>query len=530
MNNSPLPTTANRQKYSDSLKASSFIQRLSAKIANSANPMLVRIIRQELRSKTFIGVFVLLLVVSAFAAIACAGMVNNSTYETAGSNLYGILAFAWTLVIAIQAMNTFQAVTRERNEDTWDLLDLTGMGPRLVLRGLLLANIVQGQLYTAALAPFLVMAYLLRGIDLISIGFALVVIPLAGVAASTLAVFMASIGNNKASRAFCQSILGLGLFLLWGVSSVLWFSIHELGWFFSLFIRNPSEAWLILGLGFNMWLAFVITMLVLSGALMTHRASDRSTGPRLLWYALWLNALVWLVGFAVYESKSYFEVNDALRVFSVFGVIWAGVLGLFSISEPYELSPRQERTISQAPAWRKIFTLIHGPGAARGRWAFLLLSALSLVIGTIGMLLDPQDPNKDDDLVLFAWILSGYLCILFVVSDWCYRGFARRWLDTAGLRRGFILLAAALWMLGPILIGAALEMGSVDHSIIALISPIMGLAKIIEDQDGNSDVLALIYTIVGIIAIAVLIFQATRLRVTTYRVTALADDKNPRGE
>jgi hypothetical protein len=261
---------------------------------------------------------------------------------------------------------------------------------------------------------------------------------------------------------------------------------------------------------------------------MTHRASDRSTGPRLLWYALWLNVLVWLVGFALYESKSYFEVNDALQVFSVFGVIWAGVLGLFSISEPYELSPRQERTISQAPAWRKIFTLIHGPGAARGRWAFLLLSALSLVIGTIGMLLDAQD--YEENLVLYAWILTGYLCILFVVSDWCYRGFARRWLDTVGLRRGFILLVAALWVLAPIIIGAALEMGSVNYSIITLFSPIMGLAEIIENQAGYRDVLAVIYTIVGIIALAVLMFQATRLRVTTYRVTALADDKNPRGE
>ena len=246
MSDLPLSQTSDEARSATPPQADSIINRYSAWVSNRANPMLVRTLRQELRSKTFIGIFVLLLVVAALSAIGTAGMVTDSTISTAGRTLYGILALSWSLVIAIQAMNTFQAVTRERNEDTWDLLDLTGMGPRLVLRGLLWANIVQGQLYTAALAPFLVMAYLLRGVDLLSIAFALVVMPLAGIAASTLAVFMASIGNNKASRAFCQSILGLGLFILWAMSGMLWFALHELEWFFSMFLTRPKEGWLML--------------------------------------------------------------------------------------------------------------------------------------------------------------------------------------------------------------------------------------------------------------------------------------------
>ena len=140
--------------------------------------------------------------------------------------------------VAIQAMTTFQAVIRERNEDTWDLLDLTGMGPRQVLRGLLLANLVQSQLYTAALAPFLVMAYLLRGIDLLTIAFALVVVPLAGVAASTLAVFLASIGNSKAARAFFGGLLGLGLVGMWLTSFAAWFELRWLTWFLDAMLTN----------------------------------------------------------------------------------------------------------------------------------------------------------------------------------------------------------------------------------------------------------------------------------------------------
>ena len=51
-------------------------------------------------------------------------------------------------------------------------------------------------------------------IDLLTIAFALIVVPLLGIAASTLAVFLASIGNSKPARAFFSGMLGLGL--IWG--------------------------------------------------------------------------------------------------------------------------------------------------------------------------------------------------------------------------------------------------------------------------------------------------------------------------
>ncbi len=225
--------TANREPRTANLSS-----RFAAWISNRANPMLVRCIRQELRSKTFLGVFVLLLVVAAIAEITSAAAASDRANAQVGAALFSVLGWSWTLVVVIQAMSTFQAVIRERNEDTWDLLDLTGMGPRPVLRGLLLANLVQGQLYTAALAPFLVMAYLLRGIDLLTIACALVIVPLAGIAASTLAVFLASIGNGKPARAFFGGLLGLGLMAVWLVSAAAWFDLRWLTWFLDELLNN----------------------------------------------------------------------------------------------------------------------------------------------------------------------------------------------------------------------------------------------------------------------------------------------------
>jgi hypothetical protein len=503
--------------------------RLAAWIGDHANPMLVRCIRQELRSKTFLGVFVLLLVVSAIAAIVSAAAASDRFNAQVGGSLFSVLGWAWTLVVVIQAMTTFQAVTRERNEDTWDLLDLTGMGPRQVLRGLLLANLVQGQLYTAALAPFLVMAYLLRGIDLLTIAFALVAVPLLGIAASTLAVFLASIGNSKASRAFFGGVLGLALMGMWLISAPAWFELRWLVWFLDELLNNSVTVWLILAGWFNAWLAFVVLMLVLSGALMTHRAGDRSTGPRLVWFALWLNGLVWMV-VAARGGGRYVDLADLLGVFAILGVAWAGLLGLFSVSEDIELSPRQARTIAQAPGWRRWATVLHGPGAARGRLAFLTLLLASILVGACAPLMD-TDGDFPGRAALGATMLAGYLCLWLVLGDWLYRGPLRSWLDTTALRRGFLLVLLAALCLGP-LIPLAFPGNRVGNggwlSLIPLASPIGGMIEVMSNRSWRRETALIAVLVLGLAAFGLLLLQGLRLRIATRRVAARDDDRNPR--
>lgn len=511
--------------------------RLAAWVADRANPMLVRCIRQELRSKTFLGVFVLLLVVCAIASIASAGASSDRINSQVGRNLFSILGWAWSLVVVIQAMTTFQAVIRERNEDTWDLLDLTGMGPRPVLRGLLLANLVQGQLYTAALAPFLVMAYLLRGIDLLTIVFALVAVPLAGIAASTLAVFCASIGNNKPARAFFGGLLGLGLTGAWLGSLALWFELRWLDWLIGGLLAGGFEAWLIVGGWFNAWLAFVVMMLVLSGAMMTHRAGDRSSGPRVMWFALWLNGLLWFIGVGANVTISryagYSVLADSLSTFAIIGVVWAGVLGLFSVSEDLALSPRQARTITQAPRWRRWATLFHGPGAARGRLGFLALLVASIMVGVAGSIVGESN-SYPTEACIGAAMLGCYLCLWLLIGDYLYRGPARSWLDTTALRRGFLLVLLAAASLGPVLVALVLDAGNLRNSglasNIALISPIMGVIKVMSGDAAKYEIALIAVLLTGLAAFGMLLMQGLRLRIATQRIAARQDDRNPRGE
>lgn len=503
-------------------------------LVDRSNPMLVRVVRQELRNRSFISVFMLLLVGAAISAMVVAAIATDRAAVELSRGLFGTIAFGWAFALwLVQPMGCFRAITTERSEDTWDLLELTGLRPMRVVSGLLLASLVQSVLYTSALAPFMVMAYLLRGIDLMMVLFALVVVPLGGVAAAALAVFAACLGPNKASRATLGGLLGLGLVGVWLSSIGLWFNLSELSYYFAQLRAGDLDAWFATALMVNIWLAGLALLLVLSSALLAFRAANRSTGPRLMWWILWFNAWAWtLVGFLI---GSHFDMNDwfiGQIIFACAGVAAAGVLGLFSISEDYDLSPRQARSISDARSRvRRLIMLLLGPGAARGRLCWLVMGGLSLAIGAAGWMAlgMPKSHNYFNarDALLLAWTGFAWLAILFTVSDWLYRGWLATWFPSPGLRRGFTLLVMALWSLlvplGLWILGVDLETTGAG-----LFSPISALILVSEGIDQVLGIY-LFFSLLGAAALLVQLVQGLRLRITTQRVQARDEDHNPRG-
>ncbi len=502
------------------------------------NPMLVRVVRQELRNRAFIGIFMLLLAGGVIAAMVVAAITNGQLSEQSGENisrgLFGTIAVGWCFALwLVQPMGCYRSITTERGDDTWDLLELTGMRPAKVISGLMLASLVQSMLYTSVLAPFMVMAYLLRGIDLMAVLFTLIVIPLGSVAASVLAVFTACLGNNKASRATLGGILGLGLFVCWASSAWLWFELNGLTYYFGSLRDGDVKSWAATCAILNVWLGGVALLFVLSAALLSFRAANRSTGPRLMWWILWFNAWCWtLVTFA----SSHFDFDDWLElqmIFAVVGVAAAGVLGLFSTTEDNALSPRQARSISDARSWwRRSAMLFLGPGAARGQLSWLAMGTVSLLIGLAGWLTLYAENTKllETTLLLGAWTAFAWLAIIFLVAELLYRGWVVTWFPTPGFRRAFTLLLLALWC---VLVPLALWIIDGNTKITGLywLSPITSLILI---NDGNKageniDLFFAVFSAVGIAALIIQLRKGLRLKITTLRILARDEDHNPRG-
>ena len=138
----------------------------SDRMSERLNPIVVKEVRQGLRTRVFWIFFGLMLL-----ACLCISLVAWATASEMGfdGGRYFFIAFYVCLAIVqffIIPYTAYRSMAREREDETWVLLTLTGLGPRRILRGKLSSFIVQGALYGSAAGPFLLFCYYLNGIDL----------------------------------------------------------------------------------------------------------------------------------------------------------------------------------------------------------------------------------------------------------------------------------------------------------------------------------------------------------------------------
>lgn len=497
-------------------------------LSDRLDPMLVRCVRQDLRSKVFVGVFSLLLLISAAAALIFATNAGASgdADRTYGRELFIVLAWCWSFaLIVVQASATHRLVAQERNDDTWDLVELTGLPPKRIVRGLLIASLTQSALYTAAMAPFLVMAYLLRGLDLLTIAAALISVPMLGVLAAAISLFLACAAPNRRARMAGGGLVGLVMVIGWISTSALQFNSWDRG--LAQILRSLAtgewEAWLGLGIAVNAWAGLVWMFLVLATTLLTHRAEDRSSRPRLVFGLLWLNAIAWSVIGILAASLDRGDVEEVFVVLGIAGAFVALVGGFFSITEDRELTPRQARSIAESHGWRRRVSPLLGPGAARGRWFLLALAA------TAGALLASAFGSSSQVIQAAAlgWFTLGYGMAVLVIGDWLARVPFGRWCSQPVHRRLVVLALASGWSILPPL--AALVVGDEGalYPLLRFLTPEWAVYQYaFEDQESVG---AMVLFVLPLAMALVLAVQATRYRTTvTRRVVADAGDRNPR--
>ncbi len=423
-----------------------------------ANPILARTVRQELRNRTFFAIYLLLVGVAGVASIILAVLARDESHEY-GPILFSILGGALTFAIFVPGtLNAYRAIVRERDEDTWDLILLTGMRPGRLLRGMVLANTFQSLYYLAAIAPFMLMAYLLRGIDLVTIVLLLGYVVTAGLVLSCFAVFWGCLGPTKASRASLGVLLVLGCLTLWGLNIGLWANLNEVMRDLSRILDEPAVAVTLLGLALNGVIDAVVLLLSLAGALLTFRAGDRSTLPRAVWILIYFNALAWAIGTTWYWKADAQVWAGLLGMMGLAGAFWFFLYGLVVIGEDYMLSHRQARSIREAPLFLRPFTWCLGPGAGRGRLGFAALWGLLAIQGAIAWWLYTVSHSSYQ-----GWIgenigyLAGFLCygpIVLLVADTFYRNVMRRLFAEPMHRRVCTVVLLATLCVAPALLDA----------------------------------------------------------------------------
>lgn len=434
---------------------------LSERLGDRINPLVVKEIRQGLRTRVFWVCFGLMLLSCLLLSLMAYADARDGGYQPRGQAYFFTYFVCLGLVhFFVIPYSAYRSLAREREDETWVLLALTGLGPRRILRGKVTSFLAQAALYASAVGPFLLFSYYLNGIDLPTI---LVVLALGGawlVFLTVLGVCAATLADGRLGRAFVHFVV-LGL-LAGGVAQGLGgaYAISEGG---SRMMREDEfpyviavALWLMLGYG---WLLFET-----AAARLSMITEDYSRGPR---RALALQMLISAVGVALIWWMQDQERTVA-AVAGVLGSMHLTLVGLFLISD---LDGQARALRASTRPWSLL-----RPGAVRGfRLVVLLFIGWALFCSVLH--LNSEDTRDTWRSMLFATVASAAYPMLFFSVALLVAKMPKsdRLSSPVAVRILFISLAGLASVLSPLL--ALLVDVAVDDPLINLLNPVVGLVN-----------------------------------------------------
>ncbi len=343
---------------------------LGARISDRLNPILVKEVRQALRGRFFKVSFWVTLTMATIVGLFVL-LISYSNSGTNNEDVFGVQFFTAIFSclslasLVLVPFSAFLSMGAEWDENTYDLLVISNLKPRQIILGKVLSASVQSLLFYSAFGPFLVFAFLLRGVDLFALATVLSISVTGSLSLSCLAVAMSSFARGRFARLLLMVLLAVILV----VSTMVMIA------FGAQMIRRPgqfhdSDAILGLAAGLSVVLATAAFFFAAACARLAHPEENRSTGLRvmtLVGIAIGLGWLTGLNGYSYYKYTAFTGVavsHSALAIFS-----------LFYMTEPERLGRRVARGLPKSSLLRLLY-MPFLPGGARGLLFHILVSAL----------------------------------------------------------------------------------------------------------------------------------------------------------
>lgn len=347
------------------------VLQIADRLTDRLNPILVKEIRQALKSRQFVVTFMLLLVVawlvSAGAAVfATAAMEFGSAGNTLFLIYFGMLAFA---VFVIVPFGAHRSMLAERDQNTYELLSISALTPRQIVNGKLLSAMVQSFVYYSAVTPFIAFASLLQGFDLPLSLFLLVSAFGWSICVSMFTLMLSTLATQRQLQAANSfGMFFLLMFQLYITAGVLFRSSWA-----GLPFDDPEFWWsigcVVVGAGSYALLAQQIAV-----SRLTFESGNRSSGIRLI-----LTAQFWLfsgavLGYALWSGLTV-SSRDASDLLIYVAIHWC-LSGLYASTEIDWLSRRLRRQLPRNVVLRLLIAPWL-PGGARGfLWMLLHMAAI----------------------------------------------------------------------------------------------------------------------------------------------------------
>lgn len=333
------------------------------------NPIVVKEVRQSLKSRQFTIAFGLTLIAAvSWTLIAVSLMVPRIYYSPAGVQLlagfFCILQFPLMIIIPFSA---FRSLTTETEDSTFELLSISALSAWQIVLGKMMSAMLQALLYLSALTPCIVLTYLLRGVTLQSILFVLGLTVTFSVIETALALLLAAVSRARILQAGATVLLLIGL--LFGF---FWWTIAVASGALVEFSNMPKEFYLVV-FGFATVILVALNLVLRSAAAAIDFPSENHSTPLRKRVLLLVGLILFWSTFAVVASRE----EEIAIVFLVGAFVVCMFIGSLVTGELGIISPRARRTLPTTFAGRVFLTWLY-PGAGMG-YIFLVCLFAALV-------------------------------------------------------------------------------------------------------------------------------------------------------
>lgn len=324
-------------------------------------PMLVKELRQGLRAKTFVGVF---LGLQLFLGIVMLFATTASGLDGAGEVVSRIIFLFFSLaVLVVQPLRAINALHAEIKSTTLDMMVLTRLNARRIVAGKWASIVGQTLLLFVSIVPYLILRYFFGGMNLFTELLALGSIFLFS---ACLTAFNVGLSSNAAIivRGIVPLIVAVFLF---GFLMVMVGNFDDFLEFFTLADPDAMAIYwgMLIGSIYLAWIIFSLGVSAIAPAAENHSS---------------LNRIVTLVMMAVAGLILYLAHADEEVIPFIIGAVAFPAL-LASLTEPNHLLPRVTLPFVRRGAFGKFCGLFLYPCWTSGVHFTALLSVVVLAVG-----------------------------------------------------------------------------------------------------------------------------------------------------
>lgn len=341
-------------------------------LGDKLNPILVKEARQSMKSKQFSVTFSLLLLLSwIWTAIFVSFSVPDVFYEAWGIRLLiGYVIILSVPLFIVVPFAAFRSLAAETEDGTFELLSITSLSARQIVIGKLGSSILQMMVYYSALAPSIAFTYLLKGVDIASIGLLLLHSFVISVCLSILGLLAATVTRARHWQVLVSVVLVAALLIATIILDSIFIGMTQEN------VPFDSPGFWVANLALlNLALAFGALFLVIAAGQITFASENRSTPVRmmlLLMQCMWIG---WLMFLWRWVDDRMSEPFLWIMVF-IAAIFWM-VAGALMTGETAQLSPRAKRNLPQSLLGRILLTWFN-PGSGSG-YVFAVVNLLAII-------------------------------------------------------------------------------------------------------------------------------------------------------